>query len=120
MALFEWDHDACETLRRNAANDALPGIRNWRIEEGDIKAVDFTRFGDVELVAGGVPCQPFSIGGKHRGMKDTRDMFPDFVRAISTLRPKAFIIENVKGLLRPTFRRYFSYLLLRLTYPDLS
>lgn len=120
VALFEWDHDACETLRRNAERDALPGIRDWRIEEGDIKAVDFAPFGDVELVAGGVPCQPFSIGGKHRGMKDTRDMFPDFVRAINTLRPKAFIIENVKGLLRPNFRRYFSYLLLRLTYPQLS
>lgn len=118
-ALLEWDHDACETLRHNASANAVAGLSRWSINEGDIRAVDFSQYNEVELVAGGVPCQPFSIGGKHRGMNDTRDMFPDFVRAIRTLRPRAFIVENVKGLLRQTFRNYFSYIVLQLTHPDI-
>jgi DNA (cytosine-5)-methyltransferase 1 len=53
-------------------------------------------------------------------MDDTRDMFPDFVRSIRTLQPRAFVVENVKGLLRQSFRNYFSYILLQLTHPELS
>lgn len=120
VALLEWDHDACETLRHNSVSNALPGLNRWLVEEADIKETDFSRFENVELVAGGVPCQPFSIGGKHRGMNDTRDMFPDFLRAIRTLQPRAFIVENVKGLLRQSFRNYFAYIVLQLTYPDLA
>lgn len=120
VGLLEWNHDACATLRRNAAANALDGISAWQVEEADIKSVDFARFRGVELVAGGVPCQPFSIGGKHRGMHDARDMFPDFVRAIRTLQPLAFIVENVKGLLRQSFRNYFSYIVLQLTHPELG
>lgn len=118
-ALLEWDHDACETLRHNSKENAVAGLRRWSIEEADIREFDFSRFDGVELVAGGVPCQPFSIGGKHKGMDDTRDMFPDFVRAIRTLRPRAFIVENVKGLLRQAFRNYFGYIMLQLTHPDI-
>ena len=120
VGLLEWNHDACNTLRLNAAANALPGINHWQVEEADIKSVDFARFRGVELVAGGVPCQPFSIGGKHKGMDDSRDMFPDFVRAIRTLQPRAFIVENVKGLLRQSFRNYFSYIVLQLTHPDVG
>lgn len=120
VGLLEWNHDACATLRRNAVANALDGISGWQVEEADIKSVDFTRYRGVELVAGGVPCQPFSIGGKHRGMHDARDMFPDFVRAIRTLQPRAFIVENVKGLLRQSFRNYFSYIVLQLTHPELE
>ena len=120
VGLLEWNHDACNTLRLNAAANALPGISHWQVEEADIKTVDFARFRGVELVAGGVPCQPFSIGGKHKGMDDSRDMFPDFVRAIRTLQPRAFIVENVKGLLRQSFRNYFSYIVLQLTHPDVE
>lgn len=119
VALLEWDHDACETLRHNSQKNALPGLDRWLVEEADVTRIDFSRFQGVELVAGGVPCQPFSIGGKHRGMNDSRDMFPNFLRAIRTLQPGAFIVENVKGLLRPTFRNYFAYVNLQLTHPDL-
>lgn len=118
VGLLEWNNAACETIRRNARSNALDGIESWSIEQADIKNVDFGRFGGVQLVAGGVPCQPFSIGGKHRGMNDERDMFPDFVRAIRTLTPQAFIVENVKGLLRQSFRDYFSYIILQLTHPE--
>ncbi len=120
VRLLEWNHDACNTLRLNASANALPGIKDWHVEEADIKSVDFSRFGGVELVAGGVPCQPFSIGGKHKGMDDSRDMFPDFVRAIRALQPRAFIVENVKGLLRQSFRNYFSYIVLQLTHPGIE
>lgn len=119
IALVEWNKDACETLRRNSREVALPGVNHWRVLQADIHTLDFNPFGPVELVAGGVPCQPFSLGGKHQGMNDERDMFPDFVRAVRDLKPKAFIIENVKGLLRTTFRNYFSYVFLQLNYPDL-
>jgi DNA (cytosine-5)-methyltransferase 1 len=72
------------------------------------------------VVSGGPPCQPFSIGGKHRGYSDKRDMFPEAVRAVRSLRPRAFIFENVRGLLRQTFASYFEYVLLQLAYPSLS
>jgi DNA (cytosine-5)-methyltransferase 1 len=119
VALVEWNKDACDTLRRNSSTGALPGVDRWNVLQADIHTLDFNQFGPVDMVAGGVPCQPFSLGGKHKGMEDERDMFPDFVRAVRDLRPKAFIIENVKGLLRQTFRNYFSYILLQLNYPDL-
>jgi DNA (cytosine-5)-methyltransferase 1 len=119
VALVEWNKVACDTLRRNSQDGALPGIDRWNVLQTDIRTLDFHQFGPVDLVAGGVPCQPFSLGGKHKGMNDERDMFPDFVRAVRDLQPKAFIIENVKGLLRSTFRNYFAYILLQLNYPEL-
>jgi len=72
------------------------------------------------VVSGGPPCQPFSLGGKHRGYNDARDMFPEAVRAVRELRPKAFIFENVKGLTRETFAEYFGYIHLQLTHPSLK
>ncbi len=85
---------------------------------GDIKDFDLEQLSNIDIVAGGPPCQPFSLGGKHQGDRDRRDMFPYAIRAIEKLRPKAFIFENVKGLLRQTFSDYFNYIILRLTYPD--
>jgi DNA (cytosine-5)-methyltransferase 1 len=85
---------------------------------GDIREFDLERLNDIDIVAGGPPCQPFSLGGKHQAEQDSRDMFPYAIRAIEKLRPKAFVFENVKGLLRSTFSDYFKYIILRLTYPD--
>ena len=87
---------------------------------GDIKDFDLDQLNNIDLVAGGPPCQPFSLGGKHQGDRDHRDMFPYAIRAIEKLRPKAFIFENVKGLLRQTFSDYFKYILFRLTYPSFT
>jgi DNA (cytosine-5)-methyltransferase 1 len=119
-AVVEWDHDACETFRHNQRNHSQD-VQQWPLFEGDARAFDYgTISGDVMIVSGGPPCQPFSLGGKHRGHMDERDMFPEAVRAVRELQPKAFIFENVKGLLRQTFAAYFEYIHLQLSHPDLT
>jgi DNA (cytosine-5)-methyltransferase 1 len=119
-AVVEWDHDACETFRHNQRNHAQ-NVEQWPLFEGDARAFDYGSIkGDVMVVSGGPPCQPFSLGGKHRGPMDERDMFPEAVRAVRALRPKAFIFENVKGLLRESFASYFEYIHLQLSHPDLT
>ena len=115
--LLEWNADARDTLRTNAVRGAIPGIETWRVARDDARDLDFGRLGPVDLVAGGPPCQPFSIGGKHGGWGDTRDMIPQFVRSVRELTPRAFIMENVRGLLRTTFRTYFTYVVLQLSHP---
>lgn len=118
-AVYEWNSDACETLRNNAP--AVPFMRHWEIVEGDVRAVDFTRFrGIVDLVAAGAPCQPFSLGGKHKAYDDRRNMFPEVFRAAREVLPRAVIVENVKGLMRTSFRPYFDYIISALEDPELS
>ncbi|MGI5867864.1 MAG: DNA cytosine methyltransferase [Kiritimatiellia bacterium] len=109
VAFVENNSHACETLRLNFP----PEI----VHEVDIRSFDFSRFGSVEAIAGGPPCQPFSLGGLAKAHKDHRDMFPEATRAITELAPRGFIFENVKGLLRQSFSEYFQYIILRLTYP---
>ncbi len=108
----EWNKDACITLRHNFGDELVHCV--------DVRDFDFSKFGHVDIIAGGPPCQPFSLGGKHKGNLDTRDMFPYAAKAISTCTPKVFIFENVKGLLRKSFQNYFAYTILRLTYPELT
>jgi DNA (cytosine-5)-methyltransferase 1 len=119
-SLYEWNQDACSTLRFNAAKNSISDIDEWNIVQGDVRDVSFTKHGGIDLVAGGPPCQPFSIGGKHRGSTDNRDMIPQFIRAIRETMPRAFIMENVRGLTREAFANYFSYALLQLTYPTIT
>ncbi len=109
-AFVEWNSDACKTLRYNYN----PEI----VHETDVRHFDFKRFSGIDLIAGGPPCQPFSIGGKAKGFDDERDMFPYAISAIRQLTPKAFVFENVKGLLRKSFAAYFNYIVLQLTYPE--
>ncbi len=109
VALFERDADACATLRLNRPT--------WNVVQGDVRDIDFGDYGPVDLVAGGPPCQPFSMGGKAKGFQDDRDMFPQAVRAVRELQPRAFIFENVRGLLRPAFANYVEFIRLQLTYP---
>jgi DNA (cytosine-5)-methyltransferase 1 len=117
VAVIERDSDSCNTLRENwhrAMGSSL------RVFNNDIRHVDLTHWQDkVELVSGGPPCQPFSIGGKHQGYRDERDMFPHAVHVVRTVRPKAFIFENVRGLLRKSFAKYFGYIILQLQYPEI-
>lgn len=115
-AVVEFNRDCCETLRLNQRLGYEP-MRHWRIIEADARETDYSGLGPAELIAGGVPCQPFSLGGKHRAHEDERDMFPEFARAAAVLRPKAFLVENVKGLLRRGFADYFEYVILRLSHP---
>ena len=119
VAVVERDPDSCRTLRENWICGM--GTRNLSLFDTDVRHVDFTQWQDsVELVSGGPPCQPFSIGGRHRGFRDERDMFPRAVQVVRTVRPKAFIFENVRGLLRKSFAKYFGYVLLQLQYPELT
>ncbi|MDD4017740.1 MAG: DNA cytosine methyltransferase [Kiritimatiellae bacterium] len=65
--------------------------------QSDARRINYSEFAGVNLIAGGPPCQPFSLGGKHRGKDDQRNMFPEAVRAVRELTPKVFVFENVKG-----------------------
>ena len=120
VALLDWNRAACTTLRENTRYDTVPGVSEWNVIEGDVRSCDYGSFGSVQLVAGGPPCQPFSIGGKHRGVGDGRDMIPEFIRAIREVQPAAFLFENVKGLTRKAFKNYLSYIELRLQHPEIS
>jgi DNA (cytosine-5)-methyltransferase 1 len=122
-AVVEWDKWACDTVRENV-NRGYPPVAGWDVFEGDVREwiMDFScapRSDGIDLVAGGPPCQPFSMGGKHRAFLDSRDMFPATVNIIRTLRPRAFIVENVKGLTRPTFHNYYQYIQSQLRLPSL-
>ena len=109
-SFIELNKDACVSLRKNFN----PNI----VFEGDIAEFDLNSLDRVDIVAGGPPCQPFSLGGKHKSHQDSRDMFPYAIRCIEYLEPKAFFFENVKGLLRTSFANYFDYIIQRLTYPQ--
>ena len=111
-ALIEWNKDACATLRANG----------WLcVCDQDVHDFDFKPFsGKLDLLAAGVPCQPFSLGGKHKADRDSRNMFPEVIRALREARPRAMLIENVRGLVREKFIPYFEYVLMRLSLPDLE
>jgi DNA (cytosine-5)-methyltransferase 1 len=115
--LVEWNPYACQTIRENPKQYS-DAAGTWTLYEGDARSVPYGEIGhDIAVVSGGPPCQPFSLGGKHRGSADDRDMFPEAVRSIREIKPKAFIFENVKGLLRKNFASYLDYVKLQLTYP---
>lgn len=95
---LEIDADAVNTHRTN-----MPEVRHLC---DDIRDVDFAEFMGLGLIAGGPPCQPFSVSGKQLGMHDIRDMVPQFVRAVREATPTAFLLENVHGLTTAKFRPY--------------
>ncbi|QZH73943.1 MAG: DNA cytosine methyltransferase [Erythrobacter sp.] len=119
--IVEWDRWCCDTIRENRARGA-EWVKNWPTpREGDVRAFSFTHLEEkVDLVAGGPPCQPFSMGGRHRAQHDHRDMWSEAVRVVRETKPRAFIFENVKGLTRETFSIYFSYIYLQLSYPMIA
>jgi len=119
--VVEWDRWCCDTLRENRTRPKSP-IKSWPEPlEGDVRQVDYDKFeGRIELITGGPPCQPFSIGGRHRADEDARDMWPEAVRAVREVRPQAFIFENVKGLTRQTFSAYLGHIVLQLQYPSIE
>jgi len=120
LAVVEWDHDCCQTLRENQVFNH-PLVREWPLTQGDVRHVSFKGFEDrLDLISGGPPCQPFSLGGKHKAHNDARDMFPQAIRAVREARPKAFVFENVKGLTRAAFRNYFEYIKLQLEHPEVA
>jgi DNA (cytosine-5)-methyltransferase 1 len=98
VAIVELDTDACGTLRRNRPT--------WPVFEQDVAAFDARPYAGVDLLAGGVPCPPFSIAGKQLGMDDERDLFPEALRLVEECRPRAVMLENVRGFLAPRFAAY--------------
>jgi len=117
-ALYEWDKDSCDNIKANIT-DGFPGINDWKVYQSDVRTVHYDGYrGSIDIISGGPPCQPFSLGGKAQAYNDKRDMFPEAVRAVREVRPIAFIFENVKGLLRKSFSEYFNYIILQLTYPS--
>lgn len=121
LAAAEWDRWACATMRANSAVD-YPLVRDLRVLEGDVRSIDWGAIpgaDQVDLVTAGPPCQPFSLGGRARSADDPRDMFPATTGVIERLRPRAFVVENVKGLTRSTFSDYFEFIKLRLQHPEI-
>jgi len=125
LLLNELDKRACATLRANRAVDFVAeetppaaGSDAWPLIEGSVADVDFSPFvGEIDLVAGGVPCQPFSLGGTHKGHLDERNLWPEFNRCVRETRPKVILAENVRGLLRPSFAPYWDYIRRELAAP---
>jgi len=98
-ALVELEPAACATLLLNR-----PG---WNVIEGDLRHFDARPWrGQIDLVAGGVPCPPFSKAGKQLGNQDERDLFPEAIRIVDECRPQAVMLENVRGLLDSVFDDY--------------
>jgi len=120
LAVVEWDRWACDTIRENQKR-GYPLVQDWPLWEGDVREFDWTSIPEgIDLLAGGPPCQPFSMGGKHKAFGDERDMFPFTVNLVRELKPKSFIIENVKGLTRSSFANYYQYTLLQLEFPEVT
>ena len=116
---FDLDAGSCETLRHNLLQPSNP-LRG-RVFEGDLTQIEWVPANrPVRLLAAGAPCQPFSMGGSHRGHADERNLFPTIMKAIRHFRPKGVLIENVRGLSRESHRPYLDYILRQLRFPSLD
>ena len=117
--VFESDKHPCTTLQNNHV--AKGGMLRAEVHQEDVAKLDWSDFsGPVRLLAGGAPCQPFSLAGRHLADKDDRNMFPEVLRAVRAVQPQAIMLENVQGLARPSFRPYLEYILRQLTWPSLA
>lgn len=97
-ALVELEPSACATLRLNRPA--------WNVIEGDLRKFSAAAYRGIDLLAGGVPCPPFSKAGKQLGDTDDRDLFPEAIRLVDECRPRAVMLENVRGLLDAVFEDY--------------
>ncbi|WP_199619876.1 DNA cytosine methyltransferase [Paenibacillus alkalitolerans] len=98
VGLVEIEPPACDTLRLNRPK--------WNILEGDLRNFSGKDYKGIDLLAGGVPCPPFSKAGKQLGEEDERDLFPEAIRLVGEIRPKAILLENVRGMLDSVFDEY--------------
>lgn len=120
LALVERDNFAMALLSKNQELGVQP-IVDWPLCHEDVNDFDFEQFpGTVDLLSGGPPCQPYSQGGKGRGVSDKRDAFPLAITGVRKLRPKAFLFENVVGMTRGGLWEQFEYIKLQLEHLDLS
>lgn len=119
-AALEWNKVACDTIKFNQRR-GVKLVKDWGVHQVDVSKFDYGSIkSNVDLLAGGPPCQPFSMGGKHLGRNDERNMFPEVFRAIRELTPKAILIENVKGLTRRSFATYLNYIILQVRHPEIK
>ena len=100
VALVEYEEDYCKVLKQNRPE--------WNVICADVHDFDGRPYHGVDLLAGGVPCPPFSVAGKQLGQEDERDLFPEAIRLIKEIQPRAVMLENVRGflLLITVFRSY--------------
>ena len=110
VALVELDKHACATLRLNRPQ--------WNVIQADIREFDASPYRGVDIVSGGLPCPPFSVAGKQLGEGDDRNLFPAAIRIIEQVRPRAVMIENVRGILDAVFEDYRRYVVRQLTKLD--
>lgn len=107
IALIEYEKKYCETLKKNRPE--------WNIICEDVKNFSGKPYRNkIDLLAGGVPCPPFSVAGKQLGSDDERDLFPEALRLIEEINPKAVMLENVRGFLDPAFKDYRESILKRI------
>lgn len=118
--LLEADQSCCDTLatnhKRHFARRNKAVIVRTSVADVDLSTVPSA----IDVLSGGPPCQPFSYAGRHKGYEDARNLFPEFYRFLRHSTPKAFVVENVPGLLRKSFKEYFEYILLQLRYPEVQ
>ena len=100
VALVEIDKHSCETLRQNRPT--------WNVINEDLRTFEGSPYRGVDLVAGGLPCPPFSVAGKQLGEEDERNLFPAAMRVVKDIQPRALLIENVRGLLDARFTDFRS------------
>lgn len=118
--MIDSSRSACDTLRWNGKRDIDP-MAAAAIVEADVRTYDFCHLqGRADLLLGGPPCQPFSLGGLRRHRADDRNMFPEAIRVLSEVKPKAFLFENVKGLVTGASRNYAELIRLQLQFPDIA
>jgi DNA (cytosine-5)-methyltransferase 1 len=98
VALVEYEEEYCAVLKNNRPE--------WNVICQDVHHFDGHPYEGVDLLSGGVPCPPFSVAGKQLGQDDERDLFPEAIRLIDEIRPRAVMLENVRGFLDPEFDRY--------------
>lgn len=103
LGLVEIESAACKTLKLNRPH--------WNVIEGDVRQFTGRAFKGIDLLAGGVPCPPFSRAGKQLGSEDERDLFPEAIRLVDVCRPRAVLLENVRGFLDKAFDGYRKNLL---------
>lgn len=102
VALVEYEEDYCKVLKANRPE--------WNVICADVHDFDGTPYKGVDLLAGGVPCPPFSVAGKQLGQDDERDLFPEAIRLIREIKPRSVMLENVRGFLDSGFETYRNHI----------
>ena len=111
LHLAGWQVCASIEIEANAVETHKLNLPDVNVLNEDVCDLDFRQFQDVDLVAGGPPCQPFSVAGKQLAKSDDRDMVPQFIRAVDEIRPRAFLMENVPGLLTEKHKQYKTWVI---------